>query len=214
VPASVLASILYVETGCGRNTGSHMILYRLARLAMANEPHNLQRNVARFTAARGTIDPAIDAALRVRARYLENTFYPEVRATFTVANRMGVSPLDLRGSLSGAFGYPQFLPTNYLQYGVDGDGDGQVSLYDTTDAAASAGRYLAHYGWHAGLTGAQRRMVIWQYNHSDAYIETVLTLAARIEAPPTLQTAAHARRVRAKTAAAANTHRKRRARTG
>ena len=39
VSADVLAAILYVESGCGRNTGSSVIFYRLARLAMANEPH-------------------------------------------------------------------------------------------------------------------------------------------------------------------------------
>lgn len=197
VPANVLAAILFVESGCGRNTGSHLILPRLARLAMANEPENLQRNLARFAANDGTFDPAIEARLRARARYLEDTFYPEVRATFAVANRFGVSPLDIRGSPSGAFGYPQFLPTSYLRHGVDGDGDGLVSLYDIADAAASAASYLEWHGWHRGLTRAQRRAVIWQYNRSDAYVDTVLTLAARMDgasAGTPRRTAARARR--------------------
>ena len=185
VPANVLASILYVETGCGRNTGSYVILHRLARLAMANEPENLRRNLERFADSRGTLDPSIEAQLRARAQYLEATFYPEVRATFLVAQQMGVSPLDLRGSPSGAFGYPQFLPTSFLQYGVDGDGDGIVSLYTPSDATASAARYLAAYGWRPGISRAQQRQVIWHYNHSDAYIDTVLALASRIDAQPT-----------------------------
>jgi membrane-bound lytic murein transglycosylase B len=184
VPGSVLAAILFVETGCGRNTGSSMILYRLARLAMANEPENLRRNLARYAAGDDVPDFATATQLRMRARYLEDTFYPEVRALFTVARQMGVSPLELRGSPSGAFGYPQFLPTSYLRYGTDGDGDGEVSLYNTADAAASAARYLTGFGWRSGLTRAQQRAVIWQYNHSDAYIDTVLTLAARIDGAP------------------------------
>lgn len=181
VSASVVAAIMYVETGCGQNTGASVILHRLARLAMANEPQNLNRNLWRFAADDGTIDADTEARLRARARYLEDTFYPEVRATFVVAERAGVSPLSLRGSSSGAFGFPQFLPTSYLRHGADGDGDGQVSLYNTADAAMSAGRYLAAHGWRPGLSRTGQRQVIWHYNRSDAYVDTVLALAARID---------------------------------
>lgn len=180
VPADVLAAILFIESGCGRNTGSSVIFYRLARLAMANAPDNVRWNIERLSVD----DARIEARVRERARTLEATFYPEVRALFDVADRLRVGPLEIHGSGSGAFGYPQFLPTSYLQYGADGDGDGQVSLYDTADAAASCARYLAGHGWGAGLSRAQRRAVIWQYNHSDAYVDTVLALAARIGAPP------------------------------
>jgi membrane-bound lytic murein transglycosylase B len=87
----------------------------------------------------------------------------------------------LRGSGSGAFGYPQFLPTSYLRYGTDGDGDGIVDLYDSRDAAASCANYLASHGWKTATSDAQRRAVIWRYNHSAPYVDTVLTLAGRIE---------------------------------
>jgi membrane-bound lytic murein transglycosylase B len=181
VPASLLAAVLFVETACGRNTGSHLIFTRLARLAMANAPDNLRRNLARFADANGALDPEIEAPLHDRARYLEHTFYPEVRALFAVSDRMGVSPLAIRGSGAGAFGYPQFLPTNYLEDGTDGNGDGRVSLYDPADAAASCARYFVRHGWRPDLPLAQRRAVVWQYNRSDAYVDTVLTLAARIQ---------------------------------
>lgn len=183
VSANVLAAILYVESGCGRNTGSSVIFHRLARLAMANEPSNVRRNLERWTDDGGYLDPATEAKIRARARYLENTFYPEVRALFEVADRLGVAPLDIRGSGSGAFGYPQFLPTSYLTYGVDGDGDGRVSLYDTHDAAASCASYFVGHGWRPGLSKAQRRAAVWQYNRSEAYVDTVLTLATRISQP-------------------------------
>jgi membrane-bound lytic murein transglycosylase B len=184
VPASLLTAVLFVESACGRLTGSHLIFTRLARLAMANAPDNVAHNLVRFSDADGTLDPSVEAQVRSRARELERTFYPEVRALFTVADRMGVGVFDIRGSSAGAFGYPQFLPTSYLEDGIDADGNGRVSLYDPADAAASCARYLARRGWRPGLARAERRAVIWQYNHSDAYVDTVLTLAARIANAP------------------------------
>jgi peptidoglycan lytic transglycosylase B len=190
IPASVIAAILHVETGCGRNTGSSPIVYRLARLAMANEPANLRANVERI--AGGDAERA--QQVRARARYLEDTFYPEVRAVFDLADRLGMDPLALRGSTSGAFGVPQFLPTSYLRYATDADGDGRADLFDVADAAASCARYLAAEGWHQGLSPSDRRAVIWRYNRSDAYVATVLAIAGAIERPAAPKTAARCRR--------------------
>ena len=191
VPASLVAAIIYVESGCGQNTGREIILPRLARLAMANAPGNLEANVDRMDAA--------DAPrVRARAQYLEDTFYPEVRATFTIADRMGVEPLDIRGSGGGAFGNPQFLPTSYLEHGVDADGDGKVSLYDMNDAAASCAKYLVAHGWKTGLPVPRQRNVIWEYNHSTAYIDAVLALASRVDGPPPVVQASHAKHGRSR----------------
>jgi peptidoglycan lytic transglycosylase B len=180
VPASVIAAILHVETACGRNTGSTPIVYRLARLAMANEPANLRANIDRIA---GT-DPERARQVRERARYLEDTFYPEVRAVFQLGDRLGVDPLTLRGSTSGAFGVPQFLPTSYVRYATDADGDGRADLFDVADAAASCARYLAAEGWREGQSPSARRAVIWRYNRSDAYVATVLAIARAIDDSP------------------------------
>jgi membrane-bound lytic murein transglycosylase B len=181
VDASVLAAIMHVETHCGRNTGRSMVLYRLARLAMANEPRNVARNLARHGDA-GDVDPELGEQIRERARYLEGVFYPQVLATFEIARRQHIDPLSIRGSGAGAFGFVQFLPANYVAFGTDGNGDGRVSLYDPSDATASCARFLASYGWRPGISRRMKRAVIWHYNRSEAYIDTVLMLAARIEA--------------------------------
>lgn len=190
VPSSVVAAIIHIESGCGRNTGSEVVLYRLARLAMANEPQNLRDNIVRLSL--GGDDSEVERRTRERGRYLEDTFYPEVLATFQISDRLDIDPLSLRGSGSGAFGMPQFLPRSYLSYGADGNGDGRVSLYDPDDAIFSCANYLAAHGWHEGLSRAEKRRVIWHYNRSDAYIDAVLTLADRLDgaAPePVIETA-------------------------
>lgn len=188
VPAEVVAAILHVETRCGRNTGDSLVLHGLARLAMANEPGNLAANVDGKANVGGVFDEEMAQKVRARGAKLEAMFYPEVRATFTVTERLGIGPLDLTGSPSGAFGYPQFLPTSYLRFGADGDGDGKVDLYSLHDAAASAGRYLAENGWQPGIDHVGQRQAIWHYNRSDAYIDAVLGLSERL-APAAGQTA-------------------------
>lgn len=180
VSAEVIAAILHVETRCGRNTGSSLVLPGLARLAMANEPANLAANVERHATREGVVDEGIAALVRARAQVLDQMFYPEVRATFQVAGTLGMQPLDMTGSPSGAFGAPQFLPTSYQRYGEDGNGDGRVDLFEIDDAAASTARFLEAHGWRPGLSRAQQRAVIWSYNRSDAYIDAVLALAAQL----------------------------------
>ncbi len=192
VDASVVAAIMHVETHCGRNTGNSMVLHRLARLSMANEPRNVARNLARNTDKNGQIDPEMAERVRSRARYLEGIFYPQVIATFEIARQEGIDPIALRGSAAGAFGYVQFLPMNFVAFGTDGDGNGRVSLYEAADAAASCARFLASYGWKPGISGEKRRQIIWHYNRSDAYIDTVLGLADHIDASGVL-TAARAK---------------------
>ena len=181
VPAGVTGAILHVETQCGANTGRRRVLSQLAKLAMSNDPANVRWNIARHTkGVPAKRRPAVEARVRARARELEAMFYPEVMATFAVAERNRIEPLAMTGSGAGAFGLPQFLPSSYLRFAVDGNGDGQVSLYDPDDAIASAANYLRGNGWRPGISYAEQRRVIWSYNHSDAYIDTVLTLAGKL----------------------------------
>jgi membrane-bound lytic murein transglycosylase B len=200
VPASVVAAIVQVESSCGRTTGTSSVFHRLARLAMANEPGNLAENVRRHVEDTG--DPTIVDRVRERARYLEDTFYPELRGLFTIAEQSRIDVLSMQGSASGAFGFPQFLPTSYLRYGVDADGDGRVSLYDMNDAAASCARFLARNGWRPGLSVAEQRRVIWQYNRSEPYIDTILALRRQLDDGASVSEA------RPRATAAARSHRR------
>lgn len=53
------------------------------------------------------------------------------------------------GSWAGAFGNMQFMPTTFMLYAVDGDGDNLIDLVDSLpDAFASAANYLTQVGWH------------------------------------------------------------------
>jgi membrane-bound lytic murein transglycosylase B len=182
VPPNVVAAIIQIESGCGRNTGRARIVPALARLAMASEPANLAENVQRLSLLGDDAGPVASMA-RWRAQSLEDMFYPEVKAAFDIASKLNLDPLEMRGSGSGAFGIPQFLPRSYLWFGVDGNHDGQVSLYDPEDAIPSCAHYLQYYGWKPGLSRTERKNVIWGYNHSDAYIDTVLWVGGEVASP-------------------------------
>ena len=59
---------------------------------------------------------------------------------------------QLRGSWAGAMGHMQFMPTTYLDYAVDADGDGRKDVYGSlSDALTSGGNYLRSSGWESGF---------------------------------------------------------------
>jgi len=58
---------------------------------------------------------------------------------------------EFRGSWAGAFGNMQFMPSTFMAYAVDGDGDQHIDIVNSLpDAFASAANYLSQAGWHAG----------------------------------------------------------------
>jgi membrane-bound lytic murein transglycosylase B len=181
VSAEVVTAILLVETHFGENLGEHLVLNRLARVCSVGDPEILAHNVRRHQAENPAARLKDSAA---RAEYLEDTFFPELEALFRIGKEQGVDLFSLKGSIAGAFGIPQFLPRSLERFGVDGDGDGTISLFNMTDAIFSTGKFLGAYGWNDARSESQRRDVIWNYNHSSAYIDTVLWLAASIGRRP------------------------------
>ena len=75
-----------------------------------------------------------------------------------------------------AVGPLQFIPSTWLRWGADGDGDGTTDPQDLDDAALAAGRYLCAGGRDLA-TGAGWQAAVHSYNHSDVYVADVLTRA-------------------------------------
>jgi membrane-bound lytic murein transglycosylase B len=64
-----------------------------------------------------------------------------------------VSAEGLTGSWAGAMGHTQFIPTSYLLYAVDGDGNGRRDIWNSIpDALATSANLLAKNGWQSGRT--------------------------------------------------------------
>jgi membrane-bound lytic murein transglycosylase B len=179
VPREVVTAIVLVESQLGQNTGKALVLERLSRVASVREPINLQQNLEVMRQD----DPNVTLEqLEERALYLEKTFLPEIPALFEISRRHKLDPLTLRGSMAGAFGLPQFLPSAFLRFAVDGDRDGDISLFDNVDAVWSTAKYLGSYGYRDELPHKEKRLILWRYNKSDAYIDTILSVSGAIKA--------------------------------
>ncbi|GAA6135037.1 lytic murein transglycosylase B [Oceaniserpentilla sp. 4NH20-0058] len=75
-------------------------------------------------------------------------FYRELKNYFLMVRDNGLEPLDIKGSYAGAMGLGQFIPSSYISYAVDYDGDGKKDLWTNTgDAIASVAYYFKRHGW-------------------------------------------------------------------
>lgn len=125
VPAWLVVGIIGVETGWGRDMGSFRAVDALATLS--------------FDFPKGRSD---------RSAF----FRDELAALMVLSQKKRVPPDSLLGSYAGAIGIPQFMPSSYLKWAVDVDGDGVPDLRKSpTDAIGSVGSFLAGHGWVRGL---------------------------------------------------------------
>ncbi len=75
-------------------------------------------------------------------------------------------------SSAGAVGWMQFMPSTWLRWGVDADGNGIADPWNASDAIFAAARYLAAAGGQTDISRA-----VFAYNHADWYVREVLDLA-------------------------------------
>jgi lytic murein transglycosylase len=85
--------------------------------------------------------------MSTRAAY----FTDELIAALQIAQAGHAPKAAMKSSWAGALGQPQFMPTSFLDYAVDGDGDGRADIWRSeADTLASIGNYLDRHGWVAG----------------------------------------------------------------
>lgn len=133
-----------------------------------------------YGAVTGNFDlPEALATLAYEGRR-RSLFEPELLATMEMVQR-GVPRDVLKGSWAGAFGYPQFLPSVYLQVAEDGDGDGVARIWSSeADAIESIGAYLRRAGWRAGQPWGVAVRVPDGFNRSAVASRLVPTRCSRV----------------------------------
>jgi membrane-bound lytic murein transglycosylase B len=77
-------------------------------------------------------------------------FRSELENFLVMTRSEGLDPGKPVGSFAGAMGLGQFMPSSFLQWAVDFDGDGRRDLWNPEDAIGSVANYFAQHGWQNG----------------------------------------------------------------
>ena len=111
-------------------------------------------------------------------------FQGEFIAALRIIQRGDLPLVDLVGAYAGEIGQTQFLPSSYIKYGVDYDGNGRVDLrHSVPDVLASTANLLKVNGWRAGApfgAGTENFTVMHEWNHALIYRKTIAYFADRL----------------------------------
>jgi len=115
-------------------------------------------------------------------------FRAELMDALRVVERGDLSPSEMRGAWAGELGQTQFMPSSYIKFAVDFDGNGRRDLLRSApDVLASTANYLANYGWQRGKDwepGSANFGVIQQWNKSEVYAKTIAYFASQLARAP------------------------------
>lgn len=175
VPANVLTAILLVETGLGSNLGKSPSLLALGSMASTTTPAMLGSE-GNKTQLRRVYPPRLQSILRDKSAWA----YKELKALIKYGQDSGTDVSKIPGSIYGAVGICQFMPSNIEPYGVDGDKDGVVNLFSVVDAMHSAANYLSEHGWRGARSREQQFRVLLAYNQDYYYAGQVLGISRQL----------------------------------
>jgi len=112
-------------------------------------------------------------------------FQGELIAALKIVQRGDLPLRDLIGAYAGEIGQTQFLPSSYIKYGVDFDGNGHVDLrHSVPDVLASTANLLKTNGWRAGQPygeGTANFDAMREWNHSEVYRKTLVLFAEQLQ---------------------------------
>jgi membrane-bound lytic murein transglycosylase B len=84
-------------------------------------------------------------------------FRPELIAAMRILDQGHIRPAEMTGSWAGAMGQCQFMPSTFLSYAVDFDGDGRRDIWtDRADVFGSIANYLSRLGWRGDESWGQQ----------------------------------------------------------
>lgn len=179
VDRNIITAILLVETRLGAYLGKRRVFNTLSTMAALADP-----------AVREYLWKWITDPNRLpKKRYIQKAekksqwAYGELVAFLKYVEKEKLDPLSIYGSYAGAMGIPQFMPSNISFLAQDGDKDGKIDLFGHEDAIASVANYLKYYGWKPGLGEEEAFNVLYYYNHSSYYVDTLMKITKILEKP-------------------------------
>jgi len=177
VDKEVIVVILLVESRFGENIGKYRVIPTLASMALMGSTEILQKTYLSFQ----EINPELSCEwIEGLAKRKAEWAYQELKCFLKIVQNEKIDPLEVFGSYAGAMGMPQFIPSSYLTYAVSKNSL-ERWLLSKEEAIFSIGNYLKSHGWKKNLTMNQKKQILYRYNQSDPYVETILQVAQKIK---------------------------------
>jgi lytic murein transglycosylase len=112
-------------------------------------------------------------------------FHEELLDALKIVQRGDLSPSEMRGAWAGEIGQTQFLPSSYLKYAVDANGNrtGGDLINNSADALASTANFLHANGWQRGAgwdEGQANFAALLEWNKATVYAKTVAAFADKL----------------------------------
>ncbi len=116
------------------------------------------------------------------------SFRAELLDALRIVDRGDLPASEMRGAWAGEIGQTQFMPSSWIKYAVDFDGNGRRDLIrNVPDVLASTANYLAGHGWQKGKDwepGSPNFAAIQQWNKSEVYAKTIASFATQLSRAP------------------------------
>jgi membrane-bound lytic murein transglycosylase B len=177
VEKEVIVAILLVESRFGENIGKCRLIPTLASIALMDSPDHLQKNYLILR----EMDPDLSYEwIESLAKKKAHWAYHELKCFLNIIRHEKIDPLEVYGSYAGALGMAQFVPSSYLSYALHPESF-ENWLLSKEAAIFSIGNYLKSHGWRKSLPIEKKKQILWYYNHSKPYGETIVQLAQKIK---------------------------------
>ena len=177
VNKTVITAILLVETRLGSYLGKRTVINTLSTMAALTD-EALREKIWKSISDKKK--PKREAFLK-KVEKRSKWGYEELKALIKYSSREGIAPETIKGSYAGAMGISQFMPSNALTLAKDGNNDGKVNLFNHSDAIFSVANYLKHHGWKPDITRQRQHEVLFRYNHSNYYVDTLLKISDKLK---------------------------------
>ncbi|MFH2092569.1 MAG: lytic murein transglycosylase [Pseudomonadota bacterium] len=177
VDKTIITAILLVESWLGTYPIEHTAVNILATIASLKD-ETLREKIWE------TIPDKKKPKKKIFTKKIEdrlNWGYAELKALIQYTEKQGFEIDTIKGSFAGAIGYCQFMPSNALTLAKDGNNDGKIDLFTHPDAIFSVANYLKHHGWKPNLPRQKQHEVLFKYNHSNYYVDTLLVISDKLQ---------------------------------
>ncbi len=175
VDKTIIAAIMLVETRLGAFLGRDLAINILSTMAtlMPSDKKNRLLIWQEISKNNKISKKRFNAIADKKSAWA----YKELKAFLQYIQKEKLNPNEIKSSYAGAIGIAQFMPSNVLKLGVDGNNNSKVNLFEEADAIYSIANYLKYHGFKKDMTVSKTVKIIRTYNHSIYYANAVISIS-------------------------------------